>query len=120
MKDAVHHKYKDMKKRYITSLIVISALMLIPFSAVFAWHHEKTVTPYGDFCPRCGQYGTCKALMNTEDAEKAMIDYYNEKGFDVEIEDIKGRFIKAKIKDKSGVVDVIIFDRRTGRIRSIY
>ncbi len=36
------------------------------------------------------------------------------------IEKEKGRFIKARIMDNGKVVDVIIFDRRTGRIRSIY
>ncbi len=58
--------------------------------------------------------------MSPEDAGRAMVDYYKSKGLIVEIENIRGRFIKARIKDKRGIVDVIIFDRRTGRIRSIY
>jgi len=80
----------------------------------------KSVTPYGDTCAKCGRYGACKSTISQEDAEKAITDYYNKKGLDVRIELIKGRFIKAKVSDKEGVVDVIIFDRRTGRIRSIY
>lgn len=111
---------KSMNMRYITSLIIISALLLLPFSYALAWHHKEVVTPYGDFCPRCGQYGMCKSMMSPSDSEKAMIDYYHKKGLDVEIEDIRGRFIKAKIKDKDNIFDVIIFDRHTGRIRSIY
>jgi hypothetical protein len=111
---------KDMNMRYLTILIIISGLLLVPLSEAFAWRDREPVTPYGDFCPRCSQYGICKSMMSSYDAEKAMVDYYNKKGFDVEIEDVKGRFIKAKIKDKDNVVDVIIFDRRTGRIRSIY
>jgi hypothetical protein len=58
--------------------------------------------------------------MSHDDAKKAMLDYYNKKGLAVEIEQKRGRFIRAKIKDEDKVVDVIIFDRRTGRIRSIF
>ncbi len=46
--------------------------------------------------------------------------YYGKKGLDVEIEKTQGRFIRARIVEGKEVVDEIIFDRRTGRIRSIY
>jgi hypothetical protein len=58
--------------------------------------------------------------MTDYDAEKALKDYYNKKGLTVEIEKKNGRFIRAKIYNKTGVADIIIFDRQTGRIRSIY
>ncbi|MBL7031648.1 MAG: hypothetical protein ISR97_00510 [Nitrospira sp.] len=92
----------------------------MPFSEAFARHPKKPVTPYGDFCPKCSEYGNCKTPMGHEDAKRAMFDYYHKKGLSVEIMRKRGRFIKAKVKDKNDVVDVIIFDRRTGRIRSIY
>jgi hypothetical protein len=47
-------------------------------------------------------------------------DYYNKKGLNVEIRKKGGRFIRARIYDKIGTVDIIIFDRHTGRIRSIF
>lgn len=106
--------------RYISALIIVSILLLMPFSEASAWRFEKPVTPYGDFCPRCSKYGNCKTPMGHDDAKKAMLNYYHKKGFFVEIEKKKGRFIRAKIKNKNDVVDVIIFDRHTGRIRSIY
>lgn len=106
--------------KYLTILMIISALLLIPFSTVFAWRYERPVTPYGDFCPHCGHYGICSSTMSPKDSEKAMMNYYNRKGLNIEIENIRGRFIRAKIKDKDRLVDVIIFDRSTGRIRSIY
>jgi hypothetical protein len=110
-----------MNIKYITAFIIISALLLIPFSTVFAsWQHERPVTPYGDMCSRCGHYGICSSIMSPKDAKKAMMDYYNKKGLNIEIENIRGRFIRAKIKDKDRLVDVIIFDSSTGRIRSIY
>ena len=58
--------------------------------------------------------------MTSYDSESALKDYYEKKGLVVKIEKPGGRFIRARISDKDGVVDVIIFDRSTGRIRSIY
>jgi hypothetical protein len=101
-------------------LVIILVLMGAATAEVHAWQRGKPVTPYGDFCPRCTQYGTCKTIMSHEDAKRAMLDYYQEKGFAVELERKRGRFIRAKIKDQDQVIDIIIFDRRTGRVRSIY
>lgn len=105
---------------YTTMSIIGLMLLLSPVSEASAWTHEKPVTPYGDHCPRCTNYGICESPMDHEDARRAMFDYYHKKGLSVEVLNKKGRFIKAKIKDKDNVVDVIIFDRRTGRVRSIY
>ncbi len=106
--------------RYKILLIMLFLPFIVAVPEGKAMNHEKQVTPYGDYCPRCTQYGTCKSVMSHDDSKKAMIDYYNKKGFAVEIENKKGRFIRAKIMNKNEVVDVIIFDRRSGRIRSIY
>lgn len=106
--------------KMIATFITILLLLSLQLSPVFAWQRERPVTPYGDFCRRCAPYGTCRDMMSPEDARKAMAEYYHRKGLDVEIVRIKGRFIKAEVRDTGGVVDVIIFDRQTGRIRSIY
>lgn len=108
-------------KKHLIVSIIISILLLMPFSTVFAWPEGMPVTPYGDFCPVYNSYyGMHRFILSPEDAEKSMVNYYHKKGLSVEIENIRGRFIKAKIKDKDKVIDVIIFDRQTGRIRSIY
>ena len=107
-----------MKHAFFFLTILVLTAVSIP--EVNAFRSEKPVTPYGDFCPRCTKYGNCKTTMNHEDAKKAMVDYYKKKGLVVELERKKGRFIRAKIKEENEVVDVIIFDRRTGRVRSIY
>lgn len=111
---------QDMVKKYLMLLPIVLALLVFPLTGVSAEGKGKPVTPYGDFCKHCGNYGTCKKPMKLHDAEKAMKDYYSKKGFNVEMERSKGRFLKAKVKNKEKTVDVIIFDRRTGRIRSIY
>lgn len=109
-----------MKTGYMKAIGIITALFLILISSAFAWEHDKPVTPYGDFCPRCSKYGNCKSTMSHDEAKKALIEYYHKKGLGVVLEKKRGRFIRAKIIDKDQTVDVIIFDRRSGRIRSIY
>ncbi|MBI4826278.1 MAG: hypothetical protein HY807_07635 [Nitrospirae bacterium] len=103
-------------------IVFASAIILLSacFSSAFAWHEGKEVTPYGDSCRLCTDYGTCDSPMSNEGAKRAIIEYYHAKGLNVMIETNRGRFIKAKIINKNDVVDVIIFDRRTGRVRSIY
>ncbi len=117
-----------MKRKYLIACGVLFSVFFLSFPFTYAQRRGKAVTPYGDFCRQCGQYGTCNSPMKDDAAAKAMKDYFGKKGYTVEIEKDKkkgekkkkGRFIKAKIKDKDNVVDVIIFDRRTGRMRSIY
>ena len=106
--------------RYILVFIIASMLLLIPFSEASAWRKDGPVTPYGAYCPRCSDYGTCETIMGHDDARKAMLDYYHGKGLSVEVVRKMGPFIRVKIIDGGEVVDVIIFDRRTGRVRSIY
>lgn len=106
--------------KYLSIILLGLVLLLGPLSAAHSEHKRRHVTPYGDFCPQCTKYGTCKSSMTHDEAKKAMLDYYHKKGLLVEIENKKGRFIKAKVKDRDNVVDVIIFDRKTGRVRSTY
>jgi hypothetical protein len=100
--------------------IIILALLSVAWPGAYAWRLGKPVTPYGDFCPHCTKYGSCKTIMSHEDAKKAMKNYYRKKGLNVELENRGERFIRARIKEDDKVIDVIIFDRRTGRVRSIY
>ncbi len=108
-----------MINKYVTAFFLISVLILIQSTGSFAGH-KGPVTPYGDFCPRCSEYGNCKSNMSHDEAKEALINYYRKKGLGVELDKKRGRFIRVKIKDRNEVVDIIIFDRRTGRIRSIY
>ncbi len=106
--------------RLITAFIIMYILILSPVLYAEIWDRKKPVTPYGDFCPRCSKYGICKYELGNKEIQKGLKDYYGKKGLDVKINNMKGRFIKATVKDNDRVVDVIIFDRHTGRIRSIF
>ncbi|GBE01563.1 MAG TPA: hypothetical protein ENH50_09670 [Nitrospirae bacterium] len=116
------HKSAGLRSSEIKAGIPLMTLLLILVfsSAALAWHRDHPVTPYGDFCPECSSYGMCKVMLSPEKAEKAIRNYYEHKGFNVEIDGVRGRFIRATIRNDDEVVDKIIFDRKTGRIRSIY
>ncbi len=109
------------KMKYPAVLAMVLFMLTAPsiFAQQSAQEKKQPVTPYGDFCSLCSTYGICTIQTSPEKAERAIRDYYKKKGLDVEIEEISGRFIKAKVKDKGKVVDTILFDSSTGRFRSI-
>ena len=80
---------------------------------------EDMVTPYGDYCRKCTTYGTCKAPLPPIEAIAAIEQYYMDKGYKVGYVRHKGRFIEAEIYYKNKLVDKVLFDRKTGRIRSV-
>ena len=95
----------------------IAALFLL--ISVSANAGEDMVTPYGDDCSKCTTYGTCKAPLHPIEAIAAIEQYYRDKGYKVGYVRHKGRFIEAEIYDKDKLVDKVLFDRKTGRIRSV-
>lgn len=109
-----------MIKELILILGLVLSLTVSVNAAASAELKNKRVTPYGDFCERVSHYGMHKHMLTPKEAEDALTHYYSNKGLDVQIIKSEGRFIKAVIKNKETIVDTIIFDRHTGRIRSIY
>ena len=81
---------------------------------------RRAVTPYGDFCTQCSKYGIGKRPVNIKEAVAALKYYFKTKGLMVKNVKGRGRFLKAEIVRNDKVVDRVLFDRRTGRIRSIY
>lgn len=80
--------------------------------------------PYGDYCPgsRRGWYGARKKVLTLREAETILTEYFSRYG-DMKIVNIRERkrFFIAEIRDKNdSIVDIVILDKRTGRIRSIY
>ena len=81
---------------------------------------RKAVTPYGDFCSRCSKYGMGKKPVTPGEALAAIQEYFKHKGLTVKKVRGRGRFLRAEIYKGEMLVDKVLFDRRTGRIRSIY
>jgi hypothetical protein len=79
--------------------------------------------PYGGYCqgPRWGWYGARMPVRTKEEARRHLEKYFE--GQDVAIGAIepRPRHFLADILDKDkNIVDRVIIDRRTGRIRSLY
>jgi len=99
------------KKIFITALFL---LIGVTANAV-----SNRVTPYGDYCRECATYGTCKSILPLKEAIAAIAQYYRDKGCTVGMVRHKGRFIEAEIYQDNRLVDKVLFDRKTSRIRSI-
>ena len=97
--------------------IFVTALLLFIGAQVNAG--DNKVTPYGDYFREYSIYGTCKSVLPLDEAVAAISQYYGEKGFQVGRMRYRGRFIEAEIYHGNRLVDKVLFDRRTGRIRSI-
>jgi len=79
--------------------------------------------PYGGYCrgPQSGWYGARNPVKTAEDARNLLQRYYE--GENMVIDKIRERelYFEADIKDKKdNLLDRVIVDKRTGRIRSIY
>jgi hypothetical protein len=110
-----------MRKAFLAFAMV---LLLGPLSGLEAQppmkHRGKVVTPYGDFCSKCSKYGRVRGQVKMREAMAAVEAYFNRKGLTVK--HIRGtkRFLVIDIYSGDEIVDTILFDRRTGRLRSIY
>lgn len=68
-----------------------------------------------------GSFGEKKEITTAEEARKAFKKHFEKK--DLSIGDVieKELYFEAEIKDrKNTVIDKVVVDKRTGRIRSIY
>jgi hypothetical protein len=84
------------------------------------WREQR---PYGGYCmgPRWGWYGARQPVKTVEDARKHLEKFFE--GKDVSVGQItdRGFFFSAEIKDRANiVVDSVIVNKRTGRIRSTF
>jgi len=110
---------------FITSILIfLGAFAHADTAFSQPYHHEwMEKAPYGDYCPGYKKkwYGAKIAVKTPEEAKKILQEYFSKD--DVNIGQITERrwFFRAEILDKNNtLVDVVIIDKRTGRIRSIY
>ncbi len=109
-----------MKANSPMHLILLSAIILALPVAPIAHAAEDNVTPYGDYCQWYSIYGVCKETLKPLEAMDAIEKYYAEKGIKAVNMQHKGRFIETDIYKDERLIDKVLFDRKTGRIRSIY
>lgn len=100
--------------RYVILVIVL----LLLSSAAFAGSGD--VKPYGDYSEWCCVYGVCKEDLGVREAQHVIEKFFANRGLTVVNMRFKGRFIEVEIYKNNKLFDKILFDRKTGRFRSIY
>ncbi len=108
----------SMKKAVLFSLF----LMMLYFSSL-TFAGAEDASPYRGHKKGAAEtgYGEKRPVTTVEEAQKALTEYFAKK--DVNIGEIREQelFFEAEIRDKSNnLVDKVIVDKRTGRIRSTY
>ena len=97
---------------------ILVAGLMIPVAS-FTSAGEKPVTPYGDHSKDCTLYGTGNKLLPLSESIHGLKRYYEVRGYAVGILRYRGRFIEAEIYKDGSKVDKVLFDRISGRVRSI-
>lgn len=111
----------------IMIMLFLGVTLLSPLT-VFAQRHGPgwyEGMPYGRSCPgyRWGPYGAKQTIGTADEAKQAIEKYYARSNQSVQVAIIAERrwFYVAEITDPDGtLVDKLIIDKRSGRIRSIY
>lgn len=109
-----------MKKRILTGLYATGLLFIciITASGSDAADEKGNRSPYGG---SRGGYGEKKAVLTAGDAQKILKEYFSRR--DVKIGEVEEKefYFEAEIRDRNNrLIDKVIVDKRTGRIRSIY
>jgi hypothetical protein len=107
-----------MRNRVLLSIFVAVFCM-----AIIPPVHAEDASPYGDYKKGGADkgYGEKRPVATAEEARQVLTEYFAKK--DVRIGEIteKKLFFEAEIRDKNNtLIDKVIVDKRTGRIRSIY
>jgi len=105
--------------RFVLIALLVLGISGIAHAETKKGEQERGITPYGVSCPICGQYGYCKKKVKHEAAVKALEKYYKEKGMSVSVIKKDGRFIEADVYKNKKLIDRVILDCKTGKMRSI-
>lgn len=103
--------------RYAMPLIV---LLFVAVMAVAVSAGTGGNLPYGDYPQFQNAYGMCKENLGPREAEMALEKYFAGRGLRASNMRHKDRFLEAEIYKGDRLFDKVLFDRKTGRIRSIY
>ena len=103
--------------------VLFSLLMTLLYVCPLTFARAEDASPYGGYKKGTADtgYGEKRPVTNIEEARKVLTEYFAKK--DVKIGEIREKelFFEAEIRDKgNNLVDKVIVDKRTGRIRSTY
>lgn len=98
--------------------LMTSFLVILSVGGSFA--ASRDIMPYGDYSEWCSAYGTCRENLEPAEAERAIKEYFAHKGLRAANIQHKGRFVEAQIYRNGKLIDKVLLDRKTGRIRSTF
>ncbi|HBG93228.1 MAG: hypothetical protein A3J81_05405 [Nitrospirae bacterium RIFOXYB2_FULL_43_5] len=115
-----------MKRLFlITFLLTFLSVLTHANKALSQPHQHEWMekAPYGDYCPGYKRkwYGAKITVKTAEEAKKILQEYFSKDEVKIGLISERRWFFRAEILDKNdALVDVVIIDKRTGRMRSIY
>lgn len=99
----------------MTVFLVLAAAFIVASAET-----EEKQSAYGEGADR-SVYGEKHPVSTVDEARKQLNDFYEGKGYKVFSIVEKELYFEAEVRDKNGnVVDRVVIDKRTGRIRSIF
>jgi hypothetical protein len=114
---------KTMKAWSFAVAIALSGVVLVPGAARAQGDcGRRDRRPYGDYCdgPRWGKYGAKDPVRTAEEARKRLEQFFADDEVTVGKITNHETYYEAEIHDGDrDLVDRVIIDKRTGRIRSI-
>ena len=111
-------------KNLLLLAIILTTFVVLPDSQVLAmngWGDGRY--PYGDYCPGYKKkwYGAKISVKTAEEAKKMLQEYFSKDKVKIGLVTEEKWFFRAEIVDENDtLLDIVIIDKRTGRIRSIY
>jgi hypothetical protein len=116
--------------RHVLILMVFFSILAVPFvSAAQPMGMGMGMRgggPYGNYCPGPrwgGPYGTRTPVRTADEARQVIETFFSGCGQTVTVGKIEERrwYFQAEVLDPKGKqIDLVVVDKRTGRLRSIY
>lgn len=118
-----------MRTKVILSIYLLFTVLPLPIDASAAPRSEtgcessRDCRPYGGYCrnKRQGFYGGRREVKSGDDARSLLGEYFSGSRASIGALVEKDTYFEAEVLNPRGVVvDRVILDKRTGRIRSTY
>lgn len=113
-----------MKKVFLLQILLLSCILFSGSYAAAKDECQGERYPHGNYCEgkRWGWYGERTAIKSEAEAKNILSEYFSSvPGARIILIKERKWFFKAEIRDKrDNLIDIVIIDKRSGRIRSIY
>ena len=115
-----------MTRTFTILFVLLLAVVSVNTGSAFAGQGEADANcrrPYGAYCrgPRWGWYGANMPVTTVTEARKHLEKYFEGQKVTIGTVNDNTSYFEAEITDADRVVvDRVIIDKRTGRIRSVY